>query len=74
MDIKYFDLHVNFDADGGYSIPVDMPQSEIKGNDLQANVTNYALERGLFVEDGDEHFVDYVSEIDFEDFLDMKGC
>lgn len=68
--MKYFDIHVNYDEteDGaGYSVFVG------------ANVANenealqYAVNNHLFTEDGDEQCVDYVDEIDEEEYHDAVG-
>ena len=68
--MKYFDIHVNYDEtkdSPGYSIFVE------------ANVSNedealqYSIDNHLFTEDGDEQCVDYVDEIDEEEYLDATG-
>lgn len=68
--MRYYDIHVNYDGikDGaGYSIFV------------KANVSNedealkYAINNHLFAEKGDEKYVDYIEEIDEEDYCDATG-
>ena len=68
---KYFDVHVFFSRNNGYSIPVEMESSFDVVDD--EDVINHAVENELFTESGDESQVDYVQEIDESEYLDMKG-
>ena len=67
--MRYYDIHVNYDGtkDGaGYSIFVKTSTNEDEA--LQ-----YAIDNHLFEEDGDEKYVDYIEEIDKEDYCDAIG-
>lgn len=72
MNMKYYDIHVDYDGtkdgDGysiyGYSIFV---KANVSNED---EVLQYAIDNHLFEEDGDEKYVDYVEEIDEEDYAD----
>lgn len=68
--MRYYDIHVNYDGtkDGaGYSIFV---KANVSSED---EVLQYAINNHLFEEDGDEKYVDYVEEIDEEDYHDATG-
>ena len=68
--MKYYDIHVNYDGikDGaGYSIFV---KANVSSED---EALQYAIDNHLFEEDGDEKYVDYVKEIDEEDYHDATG-
>lgn len=65
--MRFFDIHVTYNLSGkdgdGYSIFV-----KVNGDDNEA--IKYAVKNHLFTEDGDEKFIDYVDEIDENDYLD----
>lgn len=66
--MKYYDTHVNYDGtkDGdGYSIFV---KADVE-NENEA--LQYAIDNHLFIEDGDEKYVDYIEELDEEDYCDI---
>ena len=68
--MKYYDIHVNYDGtkDGaGYSTFV---KTNVSSED---EALRYAIDNHLFEEDGDEKYVDYVEEIDEEDYHDATG-
>ena len=68
--MKYYDIHVNYDRTkegAGYSIFVKVNTSS------ENEVLQYAIDNNLFEEDGDEKYVDYVKEIDEEDYHDATG-
>jgi len=68
----YFDVHCNFrDGSDGYSIPVPIDTDEALTKD---EVVSYAKQHNLFKQEGDEAYVDNVTEIDLEDFMDLVGC
>ena len=68
--MKYYDIHLNHHRtkEGeGYSIFVKVNTSS------ENEVLQYAINNHLFEEDGDEKYVDYVEEIDEEDYHDATG-
>ena len=68
--MKYYDIHVNYDGTkegAGYSIFVKVNTSS------EDEVLQYAIDNHLFEEDGDEKYIDYVKEIDEEDYHDATG-
>ena len=68
--MRYYDIHVNYDRTkegAGYSIFVKVNTSS------ENEVLQYAIDNHLFEEDGDEKYVDYVKEIDEEDYHDATG-
>ena len=68
--MKYFDIHVTYDnaKDGaGYSIFV---KANV-GNEDEA--LQYAIDNHLFEENEDEKYVDYIEEMDEEDYYDAIG-
>ena len=68
--MKYYDIHVNYDRTkegAGYSIFIKVNTSS------EDEVLQYAIDNHLFEEDGDEKYVDYVKEIDKEDYHDATG-
>jgi len=68
MKKYYYDVHVFFSRTDGYSIPVktDKPMDE-------DDVIEFAVDNDLFTEDGDQHHVDYVGEIDEEIYKQLGG-
>ena len=68
----YFDVHCNFGGGcDGYSIPVAIDSDEAL---TDGEVISFAKQKNLFKEAGDEAYVDTVTPIDFEDFMDLVGC
>ena len=68
--MRYYDIHVNYDGtkDGaGYSIFV---KANV-GNEDEA--LQYAIDNHLFEENEDEKYVDYIEEMDEEDYCDAIG-
>ena len=68
--MKYYDIHVNYDRTkegAGYSIFVKVNASS------EDEALQYAIDNHLFAEDGDEKYIDYVKEIDEEDYHDATG-
>ncbi len=68
--MRYYDIHVNYDGakDGaGYSIFVNANVEN------EAEALQYAINNHLFEKDGDEKYVDYIEEIDEEDYCDATG-
>lgn len=64
--MKYFDIHVMFSHNNGYSVFV-------KGDFDEEGAVDYAIENNMFNEDGDEDYIDNVTEItqaDYEDAID----
>lgn len=64
----YYDVHVFFSRQDGYSVPVksEWPLDEEEAIDL-------ANEKGLLTEDDDANYVDYVDEIDEETYKALGG-
>ena len=71
MKAKFYDVHVFFNRKNGYSIPVkiETEQSELSDDD----VIQYCVNNDLFSENGDELYVDYVTEIDENEYRHMNG-
>lgn len=71
MKAKFYDVHVFFNRKNGYSIPVkiETEQSELSDDD----VIQYCVNNDLFSENGDESYVDYVTEIDENEYRHMNG-
>lgn len=68
--MKYYDVHVDYDGmeDGaGYSVFV---KANVNDED---EALKYAIDNHLFEEDGDQHYVDYIEEIDEEDYHNMMN-
>lgn len=68
--MKYYDIHVNYDwtkEGAGYSIFVKVNASS------ENEVLQYAIDNHLFEEDRNEKYIDYVKEIDEEDYHDATG-
>jgi hypothetical protein len=66
----YYEVYCTFD-DQGYSIPVEIDTDEaLTKNEL----ISYCKQNNLFTDEGDENYVDYVRELDLEDYQDLKGC
>ena len=66
---KYYDVHVFISRSDGYSIPVKI---EIEKELTDDEVIEFASDNDLFTEDGDQHHVDYVSEMGEEEYKNMK--
>lgn len=66
----YYDVHVFITRHDGYSIPVKITSDKILTDD---DVIKYCVENDLFSEQGDENHVDYVTEIDKDEYNDMKN-
>lgn len=71
MNAKFYDVHVFLNRKNGYSIPVkiETEQSELSDDD----VIQYCVNNDLFSENGDESYVDYVTEIDENEYRHMNG-
>jgi len=67
----YYDVHCFFDGHGGYSLPVAIDTDEVL---TDKEVISYCKQNNLFIAEGDENYVDYVTELDQEDYQDLKGC
>lgn len=72
MKTLYFDVHVFFSSGEGYSIPVKIETD--KDNSIDDDeIIQHAIDNNLFSETGDAKMVDYVDEIDLEQYSAMKG-
>ena len=67
--IQYFDVHCQFEK-SGYSIPVKMVGYRIQ---TDQSVIKYCKNEELFEQKGDEDFVDYVTEIEENEYNQMKN-
>jgi hypothetical protein len=69
--MKYFDLHVT--GKHGFSIPLEIPDEEVAEIfNFENDVINYALEHN-HIDEEDVPYIDYVDEIEEEDYKRMKG-
>jgi len=68
--IKYFDVHVFYSRSNGYSVPIKINTSEIDEDD--DTIINYAIARDK-LEPDDADQVDYVEEIEYDDYIAMGG-
>lgn len=66
----YYDVHVFFARNKGYSIPVKIISKKILTTD---EVIEYCVEHKLFSENGDQNNVDYVAEIEKSEYNNMKN-
>ena len=71
MQTRYYDVHCDFKDGTGYSIPLMI---ETVNNLTDDEVISFCKENNLFTDKGDVFFVDSVTEIDEEDYQDLKGC
>lgn len=62
---KYYDVHVFLSRHDGYSVPVKIEPDEPKSEEQIIDEAN--------LQDGDENFVDYVEEIDEQQYKEMGG-
>lgn len=67
----YYDVHCFIDRKNSYSIPVKIISSNIL---TDSDIIKYCIENNLFLYEGDDYYVDYITEIDKEEYKDMKGC
>lgn len=61
MKTYYYDVHVFFSRQDGYSIGVAIESTNPLSED---QVIEFAADNNLFTDDGDQNHVDYVEEID----------
>lgn len=67
--IQYFDVHCQFEK-SGYSIPVKMVGYRTQ---TDQSVIEHCKNEELFEQKGDEDFVDYVTEIEEDEYNQMKN-
>lgn len=60
MKTRFYDVHVFFARNDGYTIGVKVESAKPLTED---QIIEYAADSGLFTEDGDQNYVDYVVEI-----------
>ena len=65
--MRYFDIHVMFSHNNGYSIFV-------KGDFDEKSAINYAVENALFNECGDEECVDNITEITESEYYEATSA
>lgn len=68
MATFYFDLHVFYSRNNGYSVPVKM-EKEYKPSEEQ--IIQYAIDNKL-IDSEDAQQIDYVDDIDEETYKEMK--
>lgn len=68
----YFDVHVFFSRQDGYSVPVKI-EAEDRMTMSDEQIIDEAATLGLFTDGGDENHVDYVEEIDEETYKLLGG-
>lgn len=68
---RYYDVHCSFDNGEGYSIPVKVVSDEPP---RLSKVVQHCVDNKLFSDSYDIQFVDSITEIDYEEYLDLKGC
>jgi len=69
---KYFDVHVFITRGSGYSIGVEMETPNNKKDYPDDDeVIEFARANNKFTERGDENYVDYVEQIDEEQYKQM---
>jgi len=69
LNIQYFDVHCQFEK-SGYSIPVMMAGYRMQ---TDKSVIEHCINEKLFEQEGDEEFVDYVTEIEKDEYRQMKN-
>jgi len=67
---RYYDLHVFYSRTDGFSVPVEIETDEEMLTDEE--VIEFAEKNGL-IDDSDSNQVDYVGEIELNEYNDMKG-
>jgi len=60
MKTRFYDVHIFFARNDGYTIGVKVESAKPLTED---QIIEYAADSGLFTEDGDQNHVDYVVEI-----------
>jgi hypothetical protein len=60
MKTRFYDVHVFFSRQDGYSIGVKIESAKPLSED---QVIGFAADNQLFTDDGDQNHVDYVEEI-----------
>lgn len=70
MMTRYYDVHCFFDRTDGYSIPVKI-NSDLELTEEE--IIQHCIDNDLFTENADANYVDRITEIDLEDYQDMKG-
>lgn len=75
MQTLYYDVHCFFNRGSGYSIPVKIETTNpyIHHELSDEQVIQYCITNNLFSEAGDENYVDDITQIDLEEYQDLKG-
>jgi hypothetical protein len=60
MKTRFYDVHVFFARNDGYTIGVKVESAEPLSEE---QIIEFAADNGLFTDDGDQNHVDYVVEI-----------
>lgn len=70
---QYFSVHIFFSRNEGYSIPVKIVSEDVLDEDTdEETIIQHCVEQKLFSEEGDEHHVDSIYEIDLKEYKEMK--
>lgn len=65
MKTRFYDVHVFFSRNDGYTIGVKIESINPLSED---QILEFAADNQLFTDDGDQNHVDYVIEIDEEEY------
>ncbi len=67
IETKYFDVHVFFERNNGYSLGVKI-EVPVDTDVQEEDVIEFAEKNKLFTDEGDGRYVDIVDEIDEDEF------
>lgn len=71
--MKYFDIHLFYDRKNGCSVPVAISDEKIENSfNFEDDVIENAIEQKL-IDAEDQRYIDYVNEIDENEYKQMKG-
>ena len=68
MKKKYYEIHVFFTREDGYSFTIESNRELTDDEAIEL-----AVAQDKFTEDGDQHLVDRVSDLDEEEFLSFNN-
>lgn len=68
---KYFEIHVFFSRNNGYSVPICINTKDLEEFD-DDSIINFAVTFG-YLNDDDAIMVDRVEEIEYYEYIDMGG-
>jgi len=70
MKTRFYDVHVFFSRQDGYSVGVKIESAKPLNED---QIIEFTADSELFTEDGDQNHVDYIEEIDEQTYYFLKG-